>query len=177
MKNQKPIKKVALILWIVGGVLLVGALFSIGSNTSAVVVGIVAALILGLVGFIVQRKKTDAPADAPRIDSNKLKVARDFYSKVVGVTFGNEDGTSRQEIIRSCKEGDDLILKPVPTKEYPEAIGVFTNSGKQLGHITAELARELKDKYSSNLMKVTVAGVTGGGDKTYGCNLHIVIYE
>lgn len=127
---------------------------------------------VGIVYFIIwlcnRNKKLAAPSRS---------IVRDFNSKVVGVTFGNDDGTSRQEIIKACNPGDDLILKPVPTTEYPDAIGVFTKSGKQLGHINAELAAELKSDYPNNPMSVTVNKITGGGDKTYGCNIHIIIYS
>ncbi len=129
---------------------------------------------VGIVYFIVwlcKRNKSATPAPAPR------SIIRDFNTKVVGVTFGNDDGTSRQEIIKSCKPGDDIIFKPVPTEEYPDAIGVFNKRGQQLGHIGAELAAELKEKYANNPMSVTVNNITGGGDKNYGCNLHIVIYS
>lgn len=104
-------------------------------------------------------------------------IARDFNTKVVGVTFGNDDGSSRQEYIKKMKSGDDIIFKPMATKEHPEAIGVFDKKGHQLGYLNAELATEIKEKYATNPMSVTVSGVTGGGDKTYGCNLHIVIYN
>lgn len=113
---------------------------------------------------------TAAPAPA------KLSVLRDFNTKIVGVTFGNDDGSSRQAIIKKSKEGEDIILKPIPTDEYPDAIGVFNKRGEQLGHINAELAAELKNKYPNNPMSVTINNITGGGDKNYGCNLHIIIY-
>lgn len=128
--------------------------------------------IVYLIVWLCKRNKAPAaPAAAPR------SVVRDFNSKVVGVSFGNSDGSSRQEIIKSCKPGDDLIFKPVPTAEYPDAVGVFTKSGKQLGHLNAELAAELKNTYPNNPMSVTVNNITGGGDKTYGCNIHIIIYS
>lgn len=127
---------------------------------------------VGIVYFIIWLCKRNKKPAAP-----SRSIVRDFNSKVVGVTFGNDDGTSRQEIIKSCNPGDDLILKPVPTTEYPDAIGVFTKSGKQLGHINAELAAELKSDYPNNPMSVTVNNITGGGDKTYGCNIHIIIYS
>lgn len=106
-----------------------------------------------------------------------LTVARDFNTKVVGVTFGNDDGSSRQEYIKRMKTGDDIIFKSMATKEHPEAIGVFNKNGQQLGYLNAELASEIKEKYPINPMSVTVSGVTGGGDKTFGCNLHIIIYN
>ena len=131
---------------------------------------------VGIVYFIVwlckRNKKPAAASSTPY-----CSVVRDFNTKVVGVTFGNDDGTSRQEIIKSCKSGDDIILKPVPTTEFPDAIGVFKKDGKQLGHINADLAAELKERYPNNPMSVSVANITGGGGKNFGCNLHIVIYS
>lgn len=130
---------------------------------------------VGIVYLIIWLCKRNKATTSPVASSRS--VVRDFNSKVVGVTFGNNDGTSRQEIIRTCKPGDKLILKPVPTTKYPDAIGVFTKSGKQLGHINAELATELKNNYPDNHISVTVNNITGGGDKTYGCNIHIIIYS
>ena len=128
--------------------------------------------IIYLIVWLCKRNKQPAAASsAPR------SVLRDFNTKVVGVTFGNDDGTSRQEIIKACKPGDDIIFKPVPTAEYPDAIGVFNAKGQQLGHLGADLAADLKNKYPNNPMRVTVNEITGGGDKNYGCNLHIIIYQ
>lgn len=110
------------------------------------------------------------------VNQAKLSVIRDFNTKVVGVTFGNDDGSSRQAIIKNCKAGEDIIFKPVPTAEYPDAIGVFNKRGQQLGHLNAELAAEMKNKYPNNPMSVTINNITGGDDKNYGCNLHIIIY-
>lgn len=113
---------------------------------------------------------------AATVNPAKLTIIRDFNTKVVGVTFGNDDGSSRQAIIKNCKAGEDIIFKPVPTAEYPDAIGVFNKRGQQLGHLNAELAAEMKNKYPNNPMSVTINNITGGGDKSYGCNLHIIIY-
>ncbi len=116
--------------------------------------------------------------EVSHFDLSKAEIERDFYSKVVGVTFKNSDGSDRQKIISKCKVGDDIIFKPVPTKQYPDAIGVFTTKGKQIGHVKADLALELKEKYPTHPMQVTIANITGGNDGTnYGCNLHIIIYK
>jgi len=37
---------------------------------------------------------------------------------VEGVTYANNDGSSRQEIIRNCKKGDELILLRDPSHPY-----------------------------------------------------------
>lgn len=139
---------------------------------------------VGIVYFIIwlvnknKQPATGAASSAPamRVDANKLTVIRDFHTKVVGVTFNNDDGSSRQAIIKACKPGDDIIFKPVPTAEYPDAIGVFNKRGQQLGHLSQGVAAEIKNEYGYNPMSVTVSNVTGGGEYSYGCNLHIIIY-
>lgn len=103
-------------------------------------------------------------------------VIRDFHTKIVGVTYGNADGSSRQEYIKKLKPGDELVFRPVPTPEYPDAIGVFTLKGEQLGYLGADLAAEFKNKYPTNYMQASVANVTGGNGMNYGCNIHIVVY-
>lgn len=111
------------------------------------------------------------------IDSSKLTIIRDINTKVVGVTFGNEDGTSRQAIIRTLRPGDGIILRGTPTDEHPEAVSVYDEKMRQIGYLNRDLAIELESNYRDNFMQVTVNNVTGGGDKNYGCNLHIVIYK
>lgn len=128
----------------------------------------------GIIYLIVRSTKKKKTS----FDSSRAEIDRDFHTKVVGVTFKNTDGSDRQKILSTCKNGDDIILEPTPSKEYPDAIGVFTSKGKQIGNINAELALELKKKYPSHLMKVRISNITGGSDGlNYGCNLHIVIYK
>lgn len=136
---------------------------------------------VGIVYFIIWlccRNKQPAAGAAPvmHIDINKLAVVRDFHTKVVGVTFNNDDGSSRQDIIKNSKIGEDIIFKHLPTEDYPDAIGVFNKKGQQLGHLSQGVAFEIKNEFGYNPMSVTIANITGGGDYNYGCNLHIVIY-
>ena len=124
------------------------------------------------------KKQANESNKKMKIDVSSLEVEQDFHTKVVGVTFDNDDGSSRQEIIKKCKVGDSIIFKPVPTEKYPEAIGVFTTTGEQLGHVNADLAHKLNDKHTMNLMNVTISNITGRGKgKSVGCNLHVIIYK
>lgn len=111
-----------------------------------------------------------------KANSDFVPPEADFHTKVVGVTFKNDDGSDRQKIISKCKVGQDIIFKPTPTREYPEAIGVFTTKGKQLGFLSADLAHDLIHNYPNNPMQVTIADITGGNGNNYGCNLHIHIF-
>lgn len=127
--------------------------------------------------------KKKKPAAKPKTTKAKSKQNDDFvppevdfYTKVVGVTFKNSDGSDRQKIISKCKVGQDVVFKPTPTKEYPEAVGVFTTKGKQLGNLKADLAHDLIHNYPNNPMQATIADITGGNGQNYGCNIHIHIF-
>ena len=43
---------------------------------------------------------------------------REFQTKVVGVTFENADGASRQRIIAKCGIGEDIDLVPEPDNPH-----------------------------------------------------------
>ena len=61
--------------------------------------------------------------------------------KVVGVSFLNKDGTSRQEIIQTLREKDKIILRREPDNCYDRhAILVETEQGKPFGHISRDFA-------------------------------------
>lgn len=180
-------KNVRIIITVVAWLLAIGL---IGGTQNAVAAAAGVIILIGAIVFTVwtvkARKQGKGTSSAVQeVDKNKPSAARidtsrvekDFFSKVVGVTFNNEDGSSRQKYISELKAGDELIFRPVAVEGHPEAVGVFTSSGKQLGHLTAELAGELKNKYPTHPMIATVAQVTGGGERSYGCNIHIIIYE
>ncbi len=123
-------------------------------------------------------KKSKNKSAAPRFDLATAQIERDFHTKVVGVSFNNADGSSRQEAIKTCRSGEDIVLKPVPTKEYPDAIGVFSKAGKQIGFLNADLAHDLKYKYPTNPMSCAISDIHGGEEnKNLGVNLHVIIYK
>lgn len=63
---------------------------------------------------------------------------------VVGVTFNNEDGTSRQQILETVNSGDILKLVREPGNVYDiNAIKVDTEDGRQIGYIGKQYAEIL----------------------------------
>lgn len=188
MKWFYNLSKNARILITVAAWVLSVCMFAIASATQLSLFSALGAILLIVAivftVFAVKKKKGTSPAaretdksKQPAVCVDTSRVEKDFFSKVVGVTFNNDDGSSRQQIISKLKAGDELVFRPVSVQGHPEAVGVFTTGGKQLGHLTAELAGELKNKYPTNPVSATVAQVTGGGDRSYGCNIHIVIYQ
>lgn len=137
--------------------------------------------IVYLLVWLLNRSKTNTDATAAQcenaVKASDLRVLRDFRTKIVGVTFGNDDGSSRQKIIAGCKIGQGVVFRPMNDPQHPESIGVFTENGQQLGHLAADLSQELREKYSQNPMQAEIENITGGDGYNYGCNLHITIYK
>lgn len=100
-----------------------------------------------------------------------------FYTKVVGVTFKNADGTSRQKVIRETTPGEELFFGIDHDPKHPDAVAVVTRGGRQLGHLEAELAGEVSQamragwKYDIRLIERT-----GGepGKPTLGANVLVI---
>lgn len=66
--------------------------------------------------------------------------------KVVGVTFKNDDGTSRRDIILNMNKTADVWLEREPDNQYdPNAIKVMTHDG-QIGYIGKDYAAILAEK-------------------------------
>lgn len=71
------------------------------------------------------------------------------YTKVAGVTFDNDNGTNRQDIIGIyAKEGDTVALVPEPDNPYDanavgvwlERKGMFKNKRFQIGYLSRTFA-------------------------------------
>jgi hypothetical protein len=104
-----------------------------------------------------------------------------FYSKVAGVTFENDNGSDRQQILKKCKLGEKLLLIHSPIEGHPNAVKVCREStNEQIGHLNAKVAEEIAPLLKRKI-KVTaeISDLTGGvGDKkTIGCNIKITKHE
>ena len=109
-------------------------------------------------------------------------MAETFHSKVTGVTKNNEDGSSRQGIIRKeLKVGDMLLLDREPKNPYDRnAIAVVTSDNeKKIGYINAELASRLAPLMDrGHFIDCYVADITGGAPgESYGVNIRLTINE
>lgn len=66
-----------------------------------------------------------------------------FTVAVAGVSYPNDDGSSRQDIIRDCREGENLELHHVPVPQDKYAVKVSRWNGEQLGWLPKWNAREI----------------------------------
>lgn len=105
--------------------------------------------------------------------------SEEYKTKIVGVTFKNEDGTSRQEIIESCSEGDVLSLEHYYYKDE-DAFKVTNVYGEALGNLKKELTEKLVSLYDIGTIEVAdveILNITGKDKGTLGVNIKITIEE
>ena len=132
------------------------------------------------------RTPKSKPASDPIVITTEEELSRftqehpqldEFYTKVVGVTYPNDDGSSRQAILSNCRRGDYITLEFYRYRGRP-AYAVFTEHG-QIGNLSANLAESLTTEYGSDFfVSGFICQITGGsGGLYYGCNIFIRIYQ
>jgi hypothetical protein len=82
-----------------------------------------------VIGYLYTKKSAPKPKVEEEASDNV------FFAKVHGVSFKNDDGSSRQEIISRCKVGEELDIIPEPTNRHDRgAMKVCRKNGEQLGY-------------------------------------------
>ena len=96
-----------------------------------------------------------------------------YYTKIVGVSFDNEDGSSRQAYIKTLYPGEQLLLVDAATEEHPNAIAVYDSKDHQLGFLHDDLADDLRHHYPDFVTLACVAVSTGiaEGSGLYGAQI------
>lgn len=103
----------------------------------------------------------------------------EYKTKIVGVTFKNDDGTNRQDIIESCTEGESLSLEHYYFKDE-DAFKVTNVYGEVLGNLKKELTERLTEKYDPGTIEaadVEILNITGEDKGTLGVNIKITITD
>lgn len=76
-------------------------------------------------------------------------------SRVAGVSFNNDDGSSRQEILSRMSKRRKLRFRDAATEEHPNAITVHNVKGEQLGFLPSEISEYIRS------MKIDPADLSG----------------
>ena len=109
-----------------------------------------------------------------------------FHTKIVGVTFKNDDGSDRQRIIRNLarngelEEGTELFFFPQPTNPYDSnCVLVKAGNGQTLGSLSRDMAAKIAPQIRQGYtFKVYVASQTGGDiGYAYGVNIKVERYR
>lgn len=117
-----------------------------------------------------------------KITSENHVYKRPINTKIAGVTQNNEDGSNRQNILKTCQPEDKLLLRREHYNKYDKnAIQILLKrTGKQLGYINREVTAEIAPYIDSgNSIWAEITSLTGGSAQkpTIGCNIRIYIEE
>ena len=89
-------------------------------------------------------------------------MSRIFYKKIKGISHINIDGSSRQELARTLKKGDMLILKADPGNLNDRwAVEVHHSKGGQLGFLPSD-ARDASSLLKGEPISARVHRLIGG---------------
>ena len=85
-----------------------------------------------------------------------------FFVHVHGVSFQNNDKSSRQELVARCRSGDNLVLRAEPQNPYDRhAVAVLNSSMQQLGYLPSD-ARDSSALLRAEPITARVEKVIGG---------------
>jgi hypothetical protein len=104
--------------------------------------------------------------------------------KVVGVEFGNDDGSDRQQILRGCGESMRVILRRAPQgSRDPTGVELFVPGDQQIGHLSAEAAAEIaplldsgRTAFDAEIWSVDEL-TSGDGRKLLACTIAMTRFE
>jgi len=93
-----------------------------------------------------------------------------MHTKLAGVTFPK----NAQTTLPKLNTGDEITLIREPENQYDKNAIRTEALGERIGFLPAHVARELAHRMDNGEnFKCIVAQITGGGDKTYGCNVEL----
>ena len=87
-------------------------------------------------------------------------------TKVVGVTFNNEDGENRQDILSRMSGSEDITVEKYTYNGEPAAYVKWGD--KVIGNLSAELAGDLARKYPKARYTAEILEISGGGYRRSG---------
>lgn len=123
----------------------------------------------------------EAGNGAPQDGLMRMGMVHHFFTKVAGTSHLNEDGSSRQIVLRQCYRHERLDL--IHDKNNPHdsnAIKVCRRNGQQLGFIKRDIAEELATKIQQGTKCFAMLSkVTGGapGADWFGANIVVVEHD
>lgn len=100
---------------------------------------------------------------------------RTYEVEVVGESYANADGSSRQMIIQQLSVGDAITLQPEPDNPYSSrALKVISARG-QIGYVGKGQSWVLDRVHEGRVADVRVQSIRGGGGSTLGVWLDVRI--
>lgn len=84
----------------------------------------------------------------------------------LGVTFNNEDGENRQDILSKMSGSEDITVEKYTYNGEPAAYVKWGD--KVIGNLSAELAGDLARKYPKARYTAEILEISGGGYRRSG---------
>jgi DNA-directed RNA polymerase subunit RPC12/RpoP len=109
--------------------------------------------------------------------SEYLPPVRHFYTKVAGVTYKNDDGSDRQEILATCSPLETLHVEHDDNNPHdPNTIRVCTEDGRQIGHLFRDVASDVWWRMQHHFTYAAIsANITGGTEDHPQLGMNIVL--
>ena len=89
------------------------------------------------------------------------RIAETIRTKVVGVTYCNDDGESRQDILSRMTGDEEIQIEKTVYNGEPAAYVKWGD--KILGYLSAELSKDLVNKYPNARYETKLLEISGGG--------------
>ena len=89
------------------------------------------------------------------------RIAETIRTKVVGVTYCNDDGESRQNILSRMTGDEEIQIEKTVYNGEPAAYVKWGD--KVLGYLSAELSKDLANKYPNARYEAKLLEISGGG--------------
>lgn len=106
------------------------------------------------------KRQQTAAADIAPASASGSRIAETIRTKIVGVTFDNDDGESRQDILSRMDGSEEITVEKYTYNGEPAAYVKW--DGKILGNLSAKLAKDLAERYPKAHYEAEILEITGG---------------
>lgn len=164
------------VLYGVAALFAVSGIVALPSGNIAGGVGcIVIAAVCAFLGKKSADKETETgkPAREATRPVSGSRIAETIRTKVVGVTYCNDDGESRQDILSRMTGDEEIQIEKTVYNGEPAAYVKWGD--KVLGYLSAELSKDLANRYPNARYEAKLLEISGGGVHTFGCNIELDI--
>jgi hypothetical protein len=123
----------------------------------------------------VKKKRTSKAKKEKKPKPPRKPTCRYFHNKVAGASYDNEDGSSRQKIIKKLVVGEQLTPVHDPNNKHDKyAVMLVRQNRQQVGWLFSELAQQVMEEEKKGYRFVFfVSDITGREHGTLGVNLLI----
>lgn len=165
------------------GMVVLFTISGVAALPSGNITGGIGCIVIAIICFLLARKPVKEIAGQQvtqtrtmRMPTAGSRIAETIRTKVVGVTFKNDDGESRQDILSRMTGDEEIEIEKTTYNGEPAAYVKWDN--KIVGYLSAELARDLAVKYPNARYSAEILEISGREIQTLGCNIELdVIVE